>query len=185
MCKHKTCQEIKENGGNIKGSAAVLPLVNYYGKGKHVALLGKEREGQHKGKYNLVSGKSDNNDGCYIETAMRELSEEFKINIVNSKQFDNYFRCEKDKTVRWFMFKGTPVFVGLFVGLKRNDLNNEIKKCHSNNIKWSLQEIEKVDFFTLEGNKIDDKVNKNNVVVSDFALAVLSKIDICFIIKKL
>lgn len=57
-----------------------------------VAVLGKELKGPHKNKYNICCGKGENTN-CYIINAIRELYEEFHIEI----NIDMFFEVIKRK----------------------------------------------------------------------------------------
>lgn len=179
MCKHKTCSEIKTARMNLgktgKGGVGLVLLNNYYGKGKYVILLGKEKRGSYKNEYNLCAGGVESFDNsCYIEAAKRELREEFKIDIQDYKEFDKIFRNSSNK-IRYVIHNSTPIFIGLISGIKRDDLNKKIKDDNNNiTLSRSYHEMERVDYFWLNGSQIEGQ--KCNV--SKFAISVMKNIDV-------
>ena len=62
------------------GGAGCLVL-NYYNR-QWTPLLGLQRGGKRQGKFNICSGKMEQQDNCcYVATVIRELNEEFKLQI--------------------------------------------------------------------------------------------------------
>ena len=104
-----------------KRSVIVCPLKKSYGETFFIA--GLEKGGKNKNKYNLMceTGKGKK---CYIETAIRGLKEEFKINI-DEKEFNNIF-MENGK-YRCFLMRECPIFYGYFNNINLSDLNNKNK----------------------------------------------------------
>lgn len=85
-------------------------------------LLGKEVSGIYAGKNNMCSGNLENSDnGCYINTAKRELYEEFKIDAFNDNIFNRIF-TDSENNIRFILHNNTPVLVGFVPGLSRRPL---------------------------------------------------------------
>ncbi|ARF08363.1 hypothetical protein Catovirus_1_413 [Catovirus CTV1] len=175
FCKHNTCHQIRVARGNFSrpGGIGIAFVNNYYNK-DYVVLLGKERGGNYAGQYNICSGKVESQDnGCYIKTVIREALEEFKIDVSNYKYFDQCFKAKNGK-IRFFMFNGTPIFVGIIQGVSRATVNNIIANHNQNpNMPHAFKEIECVDYF-----KIDDmkQVEKRPRILSSFAMGVMGNI---------
>lgn len=172
MC-HRTCNEIKEKGG-YRGVATVL-YNNYYNR-KDVVLLGKERAGDYCGEYNLCAGGMDGCDnGCFLEAIKREMIEEFKIDVRNWMTFDRMFKNNNNK-IRYFIYNGTPIFIGVLNGVSRIPLNTKITACNKNtSLGWCHREMENVDYFTLDGKQIE---GTPNLKISKFALECMKKLDL-------
>lgn len=179
MCNHNTCKNIKlyraNNNKTCEGGVGVILLNNYYNRNKYAVLLGKERGGKYAGEYNLCAGSVEKCDNsCYIETARREILEEFKIDLYKSKDFDKVFKNTSGK-IRYIMHNSNPIFIGIISGFKRKDLNDKIKKDNNNvKISRSLQEIENVDYFWLNGTQIENNIHN----VSSFASSIMKKINV-------
>ena len=76
-------------------------------------LLGKERFGRYKGRFNICAGSMEKEDGgCVVRAALRELMEEFKMTI-GSAEWQRHF-VRKDGSPRLVFLGTTPVVVGLF-----------------------------------------------------------------------
>lgn len=75
-------------------------------------LLGLERFGKYRGKFNLCAGSVEpEDDGCVVNAALRELREEFKVHF-HHLDFDRYFSLGRKYMFRLVMIGTTPVFVG-------------------------------------------------------------------------
>jgi len=97
MCNHKTCAKLNAKGA---GKGVGIAIFENYNGSIPVLMLGHERGGQYKGQMNMCSGKLEFSDhGCYIVGAMRELREEFKIDVT-SANFDQIFRNSRTNCVR-------------------------------------------------------------------------------------
>jgi hypothetical protein len=168
-CDHTICQYIRDNNGNHKGSAGCMVFT--YFKSEWIAVLGKERKGKYQGKYNICCGKGENTN-CYIINAIRELNEEFHIEI----NMDDFLKTVRrtNKEIRLVIEKKTPIFISVIRDLDRNLLNQKIKSFHHEKYDDHLKEIENIDYFKLNGSKFDDMINKNSVEVSEFALNILN-----------
>lgn len=178
MCRHRTCQWIRDQGiklnNKIPVGVAIIVFLLYYNKDPAV-LLGLERGGKYKDQYNLAAGKLEHHDnGCYMAAMMRELAEEFKIYII-FQDFDDHFRGSSGR-IRVIMHKNTPVFIGVFQGLTRSKLNRKIQIANNNHhLPRSQQEMAEVQWCFLNNMSISDRPNG---VISSFAAAVLQKIDV-------
>lgn len=102
VCKrHRVCQ----NDTKGVGICLVDPDL-----GK--VLLGLERFGKYRGKYNVCAGSLEPEDnGCAVNAAKRELREEFKL---TTDMFDQHFCYGPHNTLRTVMVGPTPVLVGYF-----------------------------------------------------------------------
>jgi len=180
MCchNHTTCAKIRKEGG--RGGVAIA-LLRKQDDEEWTVLLGKERKGQYKGQYNLCAGKRDRRDGkCFLQTAARELCEEFKLAIfLENGTFETIFKGNDGK-IRYFMHQNTPIFVGSCGKLPLNELNPIIQQYNSiEDFPNSLKEIERVDWFRLS----DRLPIENNpaMKVSSFANSVIKRINMSLI----
>lgn len=77
-------------------------------------LLGLERFGKYRGKFNVCAGSLEPEDnGCVVNAAKRELREEFKL-VLAPDTFDQHFCYGPHNTLRTVMVGPTPVLVGYF-----------------------------------------------------------------------
>jgi 8-oxo-dGTP pyrophosphatase MutT (NUDIX family) len=77
--------------------------------GRRKVLLGRERFGKYRGKFNLCAGSVEpEDDGCAVAAAQRELREEFKLAL----NWDRCFSLQSRRSFRVVMVGPTPVFVG-------------------------------------------------------------------------
>ena len=101
-CIHQVCQ------ARPKGVAVCIVDPR-----RRKVLLGRERFGKYRGKYNLCAGSVEPEDGgCAVAAAQRELREEFKLAL----NWDRCFApkmCRRPDALRFVMVGPTPVFVGL------------------------------------------------------------------------
>lgn len=199
-CGHKICGQIKSELGNkTPGGVGCVIVRKEYGKNDLAYpyfLLGREVAGSYSGKYNLCAGKLDPKDkGCILKNLLRELYEEVKINLyndpktedINWKKFDRIFK-NFDK-IRYFIFRGTPVFVGYFenndfsVQVIRNTIKDHIQKYRNGLLSYPFAEMDdarmlKINFSDPRGFnnlvKTYDKQN-NDMVISTFASSTIIK----------
>ncbi len=173
MCNHRTCKNLRSRGA---GRGVGVVVFEMYKGATPVILLGNERGGRYHGEMNLCAGKLEPHDkGCYIVAAMRELSEEFKINVPFSN-FDNIFKNSKGR-VRIIMLGKTPVLVGVFHGISRTPLNQEISRCNSTPGPHSQREMNFVNWINIQTRApIDTQLP--NFKISSFAQSLISKLDI-------
>jgi 8-oxo-dGTP pyrophosphatase MutT (NUDIX family) len=79
---------------------------------KKQVLLGRERFGKYRDKFNLCAGSLEPEDGgCAILAAKRELREEFKLCL---DDFDSHFALRRRNMWRLVMVGTTPVLIGHF-----------------------------------------------------------------------
>lgn len=171
-CKHGTCAKIRGlcQNGDIKGFGLML-IMKYNGQ-KWVCMLGKERGGQYKGQYTLCAGKIDQQDnGCVLKTLVREMVEEFKIDMKFGPEFDKMFR-DINGNIRFYMKHNTPIFIGVLPsGTSRKPLNAKITQANSNpNLPWCLREMEEVSYFDL---KTHQEIDGKHCVLSSFSTQVM------------
>ena len=77
---------------------------------KKQVLLGLERFGKYRGKFNLCAGSLEPEDGgCAVNAAKRELREEFKLDM---HHFERVFGQNRDGRLRVTMVGPTPVLIG-------------------------------------------------------------------------
>lgn len=159
-CNHEICTHICKTSDNSKISGMGVGIViynNYFDRFTRrnipVVMFGKEREGNYKGKYNVCGGKmEDIDDGCYIKAVLRELKEEFKIDL-DMNEFFNKFTNSMNQ-VRFFYCGNTPIFVGKFESLSRAPINVKIIEDYKNwRLPFCYKEIEHVDWFRLDSGK--------------------------------
>lgn len=175
MCNHKTCENLRKL--NAAQAAAVIPLVYYNGKhGSYWAMyVGNELGGQYAGKYNLCAGKFEPSDqNCWIKCAMRELKEEYKIDLDNAS-FDALFRGSNGK-IRVIMHNRTPVFVAVMpAGFSRKPIKAQMAADLQDPTKGhSYKEMDDIELIRLDNGK---QIEGANISVSTFANAVRQKID--------
>ena len=122
-CGHRTCDRLRLLGA-ARGVGVFL-----YNQSKACVLMGLERFGQYAGHLNLCGGRMDPQDrGCYINAAIRELREEFKVSL-SYDDFENTFRNFRKTSIRFMMVNKTPVLVGAaqwIEDLSRRVLNQKI-----------------------------------------------------------
>ena len=102
-------------------------------------LLGYERTGRNKNKYNICCGTMEPSDKqCYLNLAKRELREEFKI---------NFNACEKYKTIDGYLI---PIFVVYFKDINIDVINKKlIDDMENYNLPNYMKEIDHVKFFNI------------------------------------
>lgn len=102
-CSHRVCQVVP------KGVAVCIVDPD-----RKRVLLGLERFGKYKGKYNVCAGSVEpEDDGCALNAALRELREEFKLCFADA-DVDAHFAVGRQAALRTVMVGPTPVFVGHF-----------------------------------------------------------------------
>lgn len=186
MCQHTTCANIvKKTNGKAK-AASVAFVLNYRfpnGDKQWVIALGKEDFGKYQNQFNLCCGSLDKQDnGCFIACAIRELREEFKINL-SWKDFDKHFIAPNGH-IRYILHYDshthtyTPIFIGRFDGYHRDPIKNMMKECKKNpNTPSCEKEMSDFEYFFLNGQQIQGFPCQ----ISDFARAVARKIDTKFL----
>jgi 8-oxo-dGTP pyrophosphatase MutT (NUDIX family) len=98
-CQHRMCQGLPKG----VGVCIVDPE-------KRKVLLGLERFGKYRGKFNICAGSLEPEDeGCAVNAAKRELREEFKLSIAD---FEKCFCLRRPESFRLVMIGTTPVLVG-------------------------------------------------------------------------
>jgi hypothetical protein len=173
MCNHKTCAKLRAKGA---GKGVGVAVFEYYNGSIPVLMLGHERGGHYKDEMNLCAGKLDSSDrGCYIVGAMRELREEFKIDVT-SANFDQIFRNSK-KLIRVIMRGRTPIFIGVFRGISRNPINKTIAICNSTQRPQCEQEMNFVNWIDIRTMSAIDTEYPNHKM-SSFAKSFISKFDV-------
>lgn len=174
MCiyNHRTCAALLAQ--KCKTGVGIIPY-SYYSEKDLVFMLGKERGGKYQNKYNICSGKRNHGEDCWIETALRELKEEFKLDW-SFHDFELAFRSPKTGKIRYLIHNQTPVFIGLKMKLSRNICNALIRNEKSTTS--SHHEISSVEFFrvTWNGQIYLYKTDLHKTAeISSFASAVLPK----------
>ena len=156
-CHHRLCRDVH---GSTKGVAVCV--VN--NEQNHI-LLGLERFGRYRGKFNVCSGGMEEEDrNCVIETARRELHEEFKITV----PLDFW-----EARSRLLFFMGTtPVFI-LPANVNVTDLNARIKTdIDKADCPGTHKEMDCVRWVPLRPTA----AGGDAVVVSPFVKAILKRI---------
>lgn len=170
MCNHKICAYFAHKKYNT--GVGIIVYKNYIfpdNQTKASILLGKERYSRYAGLYNICAGTMEAKDkNCWIDTAIRELNEEFKIDL-NYGLFYQKFCNKKDKKIRYFIHKTTPIFIGYFPEISTKSINKSLYKAIHNPFLPNYQkEMEHVSWFYLKNGKLEDVKNRN-YPVSTFA----------------
>ena len=167
---HKTCRDHP----TCKGVAAGMFLPKYH-KGStnynNLILLGKENNGTYKNEYNVSAGKLETIDnGCLIKAIIRELKEEFKIEITSGSIFDALFRCSYG--IRCFEMGKTLVFVGILPsGFSRKPIKQKMLiDCANKSLPYSYREMSDIEWF--DSNNFTQIEGKSYKIMSDFAKGI-------------
>jgi 8-oxo-dGTP pyrophosphatase MutT (NUDIX family) len=179
--KHNTC--IGLFNSNTHFAAAVCALLNYNDT-ILVVGLGKECGKKHKyyGQYNLCAGSGELYDTnklgelCFLETAMRELREEFKINApFAGGVFDSLFKGTNGK-IRVMVHNRTPVFIAVLPkGFSRAPIKNKMAVDCKNNPNHSEREMDDFEWFKLsDGTQLEGKPCE----ISIFAEGVRKRVNV-------
>ena len=139
-CGHSWCEEILAEKIRLRrrkrGGAGVLCLISDPNRELHV-LLGqnastKEGKEDQFGKWAIVTGGSEPQDQfCFVRTALRELREEFKLEI-------------PDTLIKGYVeFQGTPVFVARLPEVQaiQTALDNVEEAYNDPNLDSTLKEM--------------------------------------------
>lgn len=126
---HDICNNIDKEGG-ARGGAGVFIYTNI--GNKRYMLLGYEK---YRNKYTLALGKRDAKETCYIQTAKRELWEEFKIILDNLSLY-----CVVNRT---------PIFIVKIDDIDITELNDKILEDNNNkDLDASYKEMDHVALFS-------------------------------------
>jgi ribosomal protein L24 len=141
VCPHTICKNYRDQKKNEKKKGGVATLLYY----KDNCVLGKERYGNEKNKYNLFAGGVDNMN-CYLLEAYRELKEEGKAHLAGI-DFKTYLRNIKYYRIHY----GSLV---LFLEYEINEQNikkmtQELVDAHNKNYKLAEREMSKVVLFDM------------------------------------
>lgn len=169
---HNICYYLANS--KVKNSIGVFLTTNY--NNHKVLVLGKEREGNYKDKYNFCAGSGEmkdiNSSGnfCWITCLLRELFEEFKINITSVNAFNRIF-------YRYvFIHNNTPMFIGHISNLNKDVINKKIKEYNSSNkVNSCYKEMDNIDFFSLNNYK---QIDGKECDISSFVDQVVKKLKI-------
>ena len=124
MCLHHSCSPFS----SMKCGVIVIVVSN----GK--VLLGRSRWGKFAGRVGVCKGKMEKKDNnCHIACAVRELNEEFKINISIPEFVKGLAHIE--------LFVGVPVYVYVNNKLNVQKLNEKIKSDYKNLPESELTEM--------------------------------------------
>jgi 8-oxo-dGTP pyrophosphatase MutT (NUDIX family) len=175
-CKHRECVDARRRGARRGVAVAVMSRH----AGKLVCLLGLERAGRYRNQYNLCAGELEWHDyDCYRWAAMRELSEEMKMDATHGATFDSMFRDGRGHA-RVFIHKHTPVYVARYPYSvpRRERINTTLALVSDDSAgtRWSHREMAKVAYF-YAGNGRPLEGSARTPPVSSFAKAVLKEID--------
>lgn len=174
-CKHNICSILYRRVRNAdKGGAGCLIVTKV--DNKWVVLLGYEKYGtKNKNKLNLAAGgRNPNDNGCYIRCALRELNEEYKINL-SEKEFFKYFTDTENKVQYQIMGGVTPVFIGVIPKIEISELNKKIKEDNMYNNDPSFREMEFVDFVDIFTRKQINNIFPESKI-SSFANSMINKL---------
>lgn len=159
-CKHRICH------ASPKGVAVCI-----IDPKQHKVLLGLERFGKYRGKFNLCAGSLEPEDGgCAVNAAKRELHEEFKL-TVPTFDFEKSFCLGRPDMFRLVMIGPTPVLVGHFDAntLDARDLTFKMKEAIQDEVvPGTHKEMDEAQWFPW-----DDHVS---IVWSRFARVAVKKV---------
>lgn len=158
-CSHRICQ------GDPKGVAACIVDPD-----QRKVLLGLERFGKYRGKFNICAGSLEPEDeGCAVKAAKRELREEFKLSL--DKDFDRYFCFRRNEVLRLVMIGPTPVLVGYVDANAMDpiDLTTKMKTAiEDETLPGTHKEMEEAQWFPWDDH--------DSMLWSRFARVALKKI---------
>jgi hypothetical protein len=174
-CDHIVCNCLyRRLKDPYKGGAGCLILTK--NENKWVAVLGYEKYGtKNRNKLNLAAGgRNQDDNGCYIKCAIRELYEEFKIEL-SEDEFFKYF-SDKKGNINYVVMGGvTPVFIGVLPKIDIDELNKKIKYDNNFSEDPSMKEMEFVDFVDIFTRKqINNRFLKSKI--SSFANTVINRL---------
>ncbi len=160
-CFHKICQD------EPKGVAVCL-----VDPGQQKILLGLERFGKYRGKFNLCAGSLEPEDGgCAVEAAKRELREEFKV-VFSPQEFQRQFFFREQTVLRVIMVGATPVLIG-YVDLSRLDTmelgRRMMTAIQDDTLPGTHKEMEQAQWFPWEDHA-------SNTAWSRFARVAMKKV---------
>jgi 8-oxo-dGTP pyrophosphatase MutT (NUDIX family) len=168
MCyyNHKICSKI-DNQRNYRPSNGVGIAVMNKRNQEWFILLGKEVSGDSANTWNVCTGYSEKEDkGCYLNNAIRELKEEFKI-IIDINNFDNFFRRNE---IKYFYCEDAPIFVGLFPKLDTSKINKVIEYHFASKMPSEFTEISNVEWFRLSDSL---RIDGTKLPISPFANKII------------
>ena len=167
----------------MSSSCSIHPICRQAPKGvavcivdpeKKTVLLGLERFGKYRGKFNLCAGSLEPEDaGCAVNAAVRELREEFKLEMP-AHDFGRCFGLNRNGMLRLVMVGPTPVLIGHFdmdADAVRPDRMTEDMKAaiDDGTLPGTHKEMEKARWFPWEEHD-------TSMAWSRFARAALKKI---------
>lgn len=157
-CQHRMCQ------GLPKGVAVCIVDPE-----QRKVLLGLERFGKYRGKFNLCAGSLEPEDeGCAVNAAKRELREEFKVSIA---EFEKSFCLRRPESFRLVMIGPTPVLVGHVSAnaFRACDLTAKMKEAiEDEGLPGTHKEMEEAQWFPCDDHA--------SVAWSRFARVALKKV---------
>jgi hypothetical protein len=178
-CNHNICNVLISKLKNPnKGGAGCIILTKV--EDKYVALLGYEKYGtKNKHKLNLATGgRNPSDNGCYIKCALRELNEEYKINL-SETEFFKYFTDTENKVQYQIMGGVTPVFIGILPKIDINELNRKINYDNIYNTDPSYREMEFVDYVDIYTKKQIYNIFPESRI-SSFANSMINRLISCY-----
>jgi 8-oxo-dGTP pyrophosphatase MutT (NUDIX family) len=152
----------------------ILPQYNKNGiRVQNAILLGRERSGQYAGEYNLCGGKMDYSDGgCVIKAIIREIMEEFKMDVRDKQVFDSYFRGSNG-FIRCFTKGPSLIFVGsLPNGFSRQPIKHQMIHDCKNHSDYSYREMDDAEYFDSYNLR---QIEGMRCEVSSYAKSVIEK----------
>lgn len=161
-CDHSECAIFRRQGA--RGGVAIAPL--FWTEEGWSALLGKERKGRYEGRFNLSAGRMKAEDHtCWRWAAMRELSEEFKMNISDKEVFNGALKTGSGR-VRYFFCGKTPVYVPVFAfsqGMSAR-INGTLRViANDQDFPWCEREMEEVDYFWMDCTLVDKRLSSSEL----------------------
>jgi 8-oxo-dGTP pyrophosphatase MutT (NUDIX family) len=179
-CGHSVCASFHTPGSNVKQTAAVAAILHYNMRGSIIDVigLGLERFGQYRGKYNLCAGSAETDDFiagvfCWVKCAVRELSEEFKIDVVGQDMIRQMF-CNDKGVFRVFTHNTTPVFIIILPkGTSRRPIKQDIELHIKNHPNKAYREIGDFEWFRIDNH---EQLEGKRFEISKFADDVITRI---------
>ena len=155
ICGEQICHLAVEKGAKKHGGAGVFLVYN------DKVVLGKERSGSYRGKFNIGCGGNKKGE-CCLQTALREFKEEIKLYI----SFNDFV----NNCIGVIVYNCTAVFI-LSYPYDINNLDEYVKEALDPNAKWKdehwyLQEMETIQEFSVA------EISEN---ISSFTLALMNK----------